>query len=51
MRGNATSALSVRAGLPLGWTTADNTGTGDYGSTNDIGVAYGNPTSSGHWCR
>ena len=39
MRGNVTS--SVRAGLPPGWTTADKTGTGDYGSTNDIGIAYG----------
>jgi beta-lactamase class A len=39
MRGNVTS--SMRAGLPPGWTTADKTGTGDYGSTNDIGIAYG----------
>jgi beta-lactamase class A len=41
MRGNVTSALSIRAGLPPGWTTADKTGTGDYASTNDIGIAYG----------
>ncbi len=39
MRGNQTS--SMRAGLPPGWTTADKTGSGDYGSTNDVGVAYG----------
>jgi beta-lactamase class A len=39
MRANETS--SVRAGLPPGWTTADKTGSGDYGSTNDVGVAYG----------
>jgi beta-lactamase class A len=39
VRGNLTP--SVRAALPSGWTTADKTGTGDYGSTNDIGVAYG----------
>jgi beta-lactamase class A len=39
LRGNATSSL--RAGLPEGWTTADKTGNGDYGSTNDIGIAYG----------
>lgn len=39
MRGNQTSSL--RAGLPAGWTTADKTGSGDYGSTNDVGVAYG----------
>ena len=39
MRGNATS--SMRAGLPPGWTSADKTGSGDYGSTNDVGIAYG----------
>ena len=39
MRGNVTS--SMRAGLPEGWTSADKTGSGDYGSTNDIGIAYG----------
>ncbi|MCV7289988.1 class A beta-lactamase [Mycolicibacterium wolinskyi] len=39
MRANQTS--SMRAGLPAGWTTADKTGSGDYGSTNDVGVAYG----------
>jgi beta-lactamase class A len=39
MRANETS--SMRAGLPEGWATADKTGNGDYGSTNDIGIAYG----------
>ncbi|HEX2213426.1 MAG TPA: class A beta-lactamase [Mycobacterium sp.] len=39
MRGNQTS--SMRAGLPDGWTTADKTGSGDYGTTNDVGIAYG----------
>ncbi|MGE2734056.1 class A beta-lactamase [Mycolicibacterium vaccae] len=39
MRGNETS--SMRAGLPEGWTTADKTGSGDYGTTNDVGIAYG----------
>ncbi|WP_458315616.1 class A beta-lactamase [Mycolicibacterium brisbanense] len=39
MRGNETS--SMRAGLPAGWTSADKTGSGDYGSTNDVGIAYG----------
>ena len=33
MRGNVTS--SMRARLPDGWTS------GDYGSTNDVGIAYG----------
>lgn len=39
MRANQTS--SMRAGLPPQWTSADKTGSGDYGSTNDIGVIYG----------
>ncbi|MBP2453037.1 class A beta-lactamase [Mycolicibacterium lutetiense] len=39
MRANQTS--SMRAGLPEGWTTADKTGSGDYGSTNDAGIAFG----------
>ncbi len=39
MRANTTS--SMRAGLPSGWTSADKTGSGDYGSTNDVGIAYG----------
>ncbi|BCI52779.1 beta-lactamase [Mycolicibacterium litorale] len=39
MRANETS--SMRAGLPQGWTTADKTGSGDYGTTNDVGIAYG----------
>jgi beta-lactamase class A len=39
MRANQTS--SMRAGLPEGWTSADKTGSGDYGSTNDVGIAYG----------
>jgi beta-lactamase class A len=39
MRANETS--SMRAGLPPGWTTADKTGSGDYGGTNDVGIAYG----------
>lgn len=39
MKANQTS--SMRAGLPPGWSTADKTGSGDYGSTNDVGIAYG----------
>ena len=39
MRSNETS--SMRGALPPGWTSADKTGSGDYGSTNDVGVAYG----------
>jgi beta-lactamase class A len=39
LRANETS--SMRAGLPPEWTTADKTGSGDYGTTNDAGIAYG----------
>ena len=39
MRGNVTSRM--RAGLPPGWTSADKTGTGEFASTNDIGIVYG----------
>jgi beta-lactamase class A len=39
MRGNQTSSL--RSGLPAGWTSADKTGSGDYGTANDVGVVFG----------
>lgn len=39
MRANQTS--SMRAGLPPAWTSADKTGSGSYGTTNDVGIAYG----------
>jgi beta-lactamase class A len=39
LRANETS--SIRAGLPPGWTTADKTGSGDFATTNDVGIAYG----------
>lgn len=37
----ATGDKRIRAGLPPGWTVADKTGTGDYGSANDVGVVFG----------
>ncbi len=37
----ATGDKRIRAGLPPRWGIADKTGSGDYGSTNDLGVAYG----------
>ncbi|AOS62352.1 class A beta-lactamase [Actinoalloteichus hymeniacidonis] len=39
---NATLAgeQRIRAGLPAGWTVADKTGTGDYGTANDIGIVW-----------
>ncbi|MFJ1708102.1 class A beta-lactamase [Kitasatospora sp. NPDC088346] len=38
--GNTTSGNRFRAGLPQGWTVADKTGTGGYGTTNDVGIAW-----------
>ncbi|MFF1909806.1 class A beta-lactamase [Kitasatospora sp. NPDC058218] len=37
---NTTGAARLRAGLPGDWTLADKTGTGDYGTTNDVGIAW-----------
>jgi len=39
---NATGAGArrVRAGLPKDWTVADKTGTGDFGTINDIAIAW-----------
>lgn len=41
MKANVTSAKRFRAAVPPGWTTADKTGAGDYGSTNDAGLLLG----------
>lgn len=40
MLGNTTGAARIRAGVPAGWPVADKTGTGDYGTSNDIGVVF-----------
>lgn len=40
MRGNTTGDEQIRAGVPAGWKVADKTGSGDYGVTNDIAVAW-----------
>jgi beta-lactamase class A len=37
--GNKTGDKRLRAGLP-GWRVGDKTGTGDHGTTNDIGIAW-----------
>jgi beta-lactamase class A len=37
---NTTGARRIRAGVPQGWRVADKTGTGDYGTANDIGVGW-----------
>lgn len=38
MRGNTTGGKRIRAGTPASWWVGDKTGTGDYGTTNDIAV-------------
>lgn len=40
MKGNTTGAMSIRAGLPATWIVGDKTGSGDYGTTNDIAVIW-----------
>ncbi|GAA2454124.1 class A beta-lactamase [Streptomyces glaucus] len=40
LEGNTTSSRRFRAGLPQDWTVADKTGTGEYATANDIGVAW-----------
>ena len=40
MRGNTTGDARIRAGVPRDWQVADKTGTGDYGTSNDIAVLW-----------
>ncbi|SKC80909.1 beta-lactamase class A [Burkholderia sp. CF099] len=41
MLGNATGAARIRAAVPgSGWLVADTTGSGDYGTANDVAVVY-----------
>lgn len=37
---NTTGARRIRAGVPQGWAVADKTGTGDYGTLNDIAIIW-----------
>ncbi|MER5349901.1 serine hydrolase [Kitasatospora sp. NPDC002551] len=37
---NTTGANRLRAGLPKDWTVAEKTGTGGYGTTNDVGITW-----------
>ncbi|MFF2958819.1 class A beta-lactamase [Streptomyces sp. NPDC057963] len=37
---NTTGGKRLRAGLPEDWTVGDKTGTGRYGTTNDVGIAW-----------
>ncbi|WP_338698868.1 class A beta-lactamase [Streptomyces sp. Q6] len=38
--GNTTSGERFRAGLPDDWVLGDKTGTGSYGTANDVGIAW-----------
>lgn len=40
LKGNTTGGATIRAGVPKDWVVGDKTGTGDYGTTNDIGVIW-----------
>jgi beta-lactamase class A len=40
LRGITTGAKRIRAGVPADWQVGDKTGTGDYGTTNDVGVIW-----------
>ena len=40
LKGNTTGAASIRAGVPKGWVVGDKTGSGSYGTTNDIAVLW-----------
>ncbi|MEV0678722.1 class A beta-lactamase [Actinosynnema sp. NPDC050436] len=37
---NTTGDRRIRAGVPRGWAVADKTGSGDYGTANDIGIVW-----------
>lgn len=40
MTNNTTGYKRIRSGVPIGWTVADKTGSGDYGIANDIAVLW-----------
>lgn len=40
MERNTTGGQRIRAGVPAGWKVADKTGTGDYGTLNDIAIVW-----------
>lgn len=40
LKGNTTGDNSIKAGLPKQWIVGDKTGSGDYGTTNDIAVIW-----------
>lgn len=40
LKGNKTGGASIKAGVPEEWIVADKTGSGNYGTTNDIAVLW-----------
>jgi beta-lactamase class A len=40
MLANTTGKERIQAGFPAGWRVADKTGTGAYGTTNDVGIVF-----------
>ncbi len=40
LKGNTTGNKRIRAGLPSGWQAGDKTGSGDYGTSNDIAIIF-----------
>jgi beta-lactamase class A len=40
LKGNTTGSKRMLAAAPKGWIVGDKTGTGSYGTTNDIGVLW-----------
>lgn len=40
LKSNTTGNLRIRAGLPKDWIVGDKTGSGKYGTTNDIGIIW-----------
>ncbi len=40
LKNNRTGNDRIRAGVPKGWQVADKTGSGDYGTTNDIAILW-----------
>ncbi|MEO8401356.1 MAG: class A beta-lactamase [Gammaproteobacteria bacterium] len=40
LKNNTTGAAKIRAGVPKNWIVGDKTGSGQYGTTNDIGIIW-----------
>ncbi len=40
LQGNTTGSARIRAGVPTDWQVGDKTGTGDYGTANDLGLLW-----------